>query len=148
MSPAERIKTVILELQVNNAEELARKIKIDGDLIRNILKERTKKMSGKVAKAISDNFPISYKWLMTDEGEMFLPIKQKKPVETGSDNASPEDKERIIKEKERVIKLLENQIAEQNDRIAEQKEVIKYQKKSIEELTRLDAVRPSRRQTL
>ena len=142
MNPAERIKTVILELQVNNAEELARKIKIDGDLIRNILKERTKKMSGKVAKAISDTFPISYKWLMVEDGDMYA-AKEKNPLPPPKENNSC----LVCEEKERVIKLLENQIKEQNDRIAEQKEVIKYQEKCIEELTRLDAVRPSRRQT-
>ena len=142
MNPAERIKTVILELQVNNAEELARKIKIDGDLIRNILKERTKKMSGKVAKAISDTFPISYKWLMVEDGDMYA-AKEKHPMPTPKEN----NQCLVCEEKERIIKLMESQIAEQNDRIAEQKEVIKYQEKCIEELTRLDAVRPSRRQT-
>jgi len=141
MNDPERISKLLLELKID-AQELGKSIgKRGGDIIRNVLKGKNK-ISYKLASSIANKHGISYKWLMTGEGEVFA-AKEKNPMPASKENNPC----LVCEEKERVIKLLENQIAEQNDRIAEQKEVIKYQEKSIEELTRLDAVRPSGRHT-
>ena len=144
MDDSERIEKVLLALRMD-AEALGKSIgKSDGDTIRNIIK-RKYGISPKVAKAIEEKHNISFEWLRVGTGDMFK--NSRKSVQAESDNASSEDKERIINEKERVIKLLEDQIAEQNDRIAEQKEIIKYQDKCIEELTRSDAQEPGEKDT-
>jgi len=141
MNDSEKMNRLLLELRMD-AETLGKSIsKRGGDSIRNILNGKYN-LSAKLASSIANKHGISYKWLMTGEGEVFA-AKEKNPLPAPKENNPC----LVCEEKERVIKLLENQIAEQNDRIAEQKEVIKYQEKCIGELTRSDAVRPSRRQT-
>ena len=70
MTPAERIKAVLLEFHIKNASELGRKINVDGELIRNIMNGRTKKMTADIADGIYNAYPVDYKWLMTGDGEM------------------------------------------------------------------------------
>jgi uncharacterized protein YjgD (DUF1641 family) len=146
MIPAERIQKVILEFQLNNAEELARNINTDGDLIRNILTGRTKKMSGKVAKAIINKYPVSYFWLMTGDGEMIQTDNERRKSERLDKKSRTTDCS-VCEEKERIIKILENQISELNDRIAEQKELIKYQAKYLGDLKSSEAREPDREGT-
>jgi len=52
MTNKERIELILINYKIPTAEELGRVIGVDGEIIRNLIRGRTKKMSGKVADAI------------------------------------------------------------------------------------------------
>lgn len=69
MKDSERMARLLLELRLD-AEQLGKSIgKSDGDTIRNVLNEKNG-ISSKLARAISSVHGVSYKWLMTGEGEL------------------------------------------------------------------------------
>lgn len=110
MTPKERIEKVMLEFKKATAEELARHLEIDGDLIRNLTSGRTKKMSGIVAHAIHQKFRVSYKWLMTGDGEMM----EKEGDEPEVDN---KDWKAIADEYKKIVEELRFIIAEQRKKL-------------------------------
>lgn len=73
MKPSEKLQKLIDYSGLNSAE-LARKIGVHPQILYDILKDRTKKISETVRTKIKASFPeIDDKWLLTGRGEMLLP---------------------------------------------------------------------------
>lgn len=72
MKPSEKLQKLIDYSGLNSAE-LARKIGVHPQILYDILKDRTKKISETVRTKIKASFPeINEQWLITDRGDMVL----------------------------------------------------------------------------
>jgi len=129
MNDSERMQQLLLGLKMN-AETLGKSIgKRKGDVIRNVL-NGANGISHKLAYSITQAYPnVSFEWLMTGEGEVFLKEEGEKKSIPRFNNCP------VCQEKERNIGLL-------LDRIEEQKKTIASQEKCIEMLTLLGAKKP------
>ncbi len=91
MEPWERIEAVIKYLKLNNTS-FSKEIGLSNNVtISRIIREK-RKASNKVLRLIVARFPsISYDWLLTGQGEMFLPEMGKPSFGLAEDNEFSKD---------------------------------------------------------
>jgi len=112
MNDSERMSKLLLELKID-AQELGKSLgKRGGDIIRNVLKEKNN-ISSKLASSIAKKHGVSYIWLMTGEGEIFLSEEEKRKKASNKSESNCPD----CKTKDFIIEQLKSVVEMQNKTI-------------------------------